>query len=273
MAPGRSRCRARCGRVELPSLRRRPRMCESTVRRPEPSRQPQTSASSCSRVNTTPGRAAIVRRRSNSVGVRCFSSPSTVTRRDAGSSSQRPELGRVTDRLRPPLDPPQQRPDPRHQLARRERLGHVVVGADAEPDEHVRLVVARREHQHRHRPVALDPPAHLEPVEARQHQVEDDEIRPRAVAQRDAVAPVVRDLHGEALGPQPRGDRGGDHILVLDHADQRSTHESECARAVWRGRAVPVQVPCRRVSRQMLDPRTIGNGPFGAGPNRAASSG
>ena len=31
---------------------------------------------------------------------------------------------------------------------------------------------------------------------------------------------------------------------------------------MWRGRAVPVQVPCRRRSRQMLDPRTIGTGPF-----------
>ena len=74
---------------------------------------------------------------------------------------QRPELHELSGRRRPPLDAPQQRLDARHQLAGRERLGHVVVGADAQPDQHVRLLGARREHQHRHRPRPLDAAADL----------------------------------------------------------------------------------------------------------------
>ena len=162
------------------------------MRWPEPSRQPHTSASSCSREKTTPGRAASSASRSNSVGVRCTTSPPTRTRRAAGSISSSPTRDRVAGRRRPPLDPPQQRPHARDQLARRERLGHVVVGADGEPDEQVGLLGARGQHQHRHRPVALHAPADLEPVEPGQHQVEHDEVGPHALAQRDARRPVVR---------------------------------------------------------------------------------
>ena len=44
-----------------------------------------------------------------------------------------------------------------------------------------------------------------------------------------------------------------DHHLVLDHADKRRcAHAVECATAVWRRRAVPVQVPCRPGSRAIL---------------------
>jgi len=41
-----------------------------------------------------------------------------------------------------PVDPPEQRVHPRRQLPRRERLGHVVVGAHGRPHEQVVLGVA-----------------------------------------------------------------------------------------------------------------------------------
>ena len=66
--------------------------------------------------------------------------------------------------------------DPCDELARAERLRQVVVGADGEPDDEIRLGVAGGEHQHGDRAVALDAPAHLEAVEAGEHEVEDDEI-------------------------------------------------------------------------------------------------
>ena len=44
---------------------------------------------------------------------------------------------------------PQRGPHPRDQLAEPERLGHVVVGADLEPDHRVDLRVARRDHDDR----------------------------------------------------------------------------------------------------------------------------
>ena len=65
---------------------------------------------------------------------------------------------------------------PGDQLPRAERLGEVVVGADGEADDEVGLGVAGGEHQHRHRSVALDLAAHLEAVEAREHEVEHHEV-------------------------------------------------------------------------------------------------
>ncbi len=65
----------------------------------------------------------------------------------------------------------------------------------------------------------LDPPAHLEPVEAGQHHVEHDQVRPVGLHLRHRGRPVVGQLHREALGPQPGRDRLGDRALVLDHQD------------------------------------------------------
>ena len=74
------------------------------------------------------------------------------------------------------VDPAQERVDPGDELPGAERLRHVVVGADAEPDDEVVLGVAGGEHEHRDRPVGLDALAHLEAVEAGEHEVEHDEI-------------------------------------------------------------------------------------------------
>ena len=62
-----------------------------------------------------------------------------------------------TDRLggvERPIGPAQDRPDARDQLARAERLGQVVVGAELEAEQLVELVVARGEHDDRDRRVA-----------------------------------------------------------------------------------------------------------------------
>ena len=93
--------------------------------------------------------------------------------------------------------------------------------------------------------VAAHAPAHLQAVHPRQHHVEHDQVGPHPVAQRDAGGPVVGDLDLEALGPQAGGNGRRDHGLVLDHADERSGHAAECARAVWDPCAGLVQVWCR----------------------------
>ena len=216
------------------------------MRWPDPSRQPQTSASSCSREKTVPGRdgqqgeqVELGRRQVHDLAAgahqpRC---------RDRSRSS--PRRSDVAGRRGAPLDAPQQRPYAGDELTRRERLGHVVVGADGEADEHVGLLRAGRQHQHRHRPVALHAAADLEPVEAREHQIEDHEVGPHALAQRDAGVPVVRDLDDEPLGAQPGGDGGGDHDLVLDHADQRPVHATECVTAICERAADPVVILCK----------------------------
>ena len=68
--------------------------------------------------------------------------------------------------------------DPSNELAGAEGLRHVVVGPHRQPDQHVRLLVARREHHHRDPSIGLDAPAHLEPVEPGQQEIEHHDVGP-----------------------------------------------------------------------------------------------
>ena len=76
-----------------------------------------------------------------------------------------------------PVGAPQQRLDPAHQLAQRERLGDVVVGAELEAHDLVELVVAGGQEQDRCLgPDGAQPAEHLEAVDAGQADVEQDEV-------------------------------------------------------------------------------------------------
>jgi hypothetical protein len=72
---------------------------------------------------------------------------------------------------------PQHRPQPGLQLLGRERLDHVVVGAEVEHPHHLVLVVPRGRHDHRHRADAADHPEHLGAVDVGQTEVEHDDVR------------------------------------------------------------------------------------------------
>jgi hypothetical protein len=212
------------------------------VRWPEPSRQPHTSASSCSRENDA--RARGEQRQQVELGRRQVHARRHAHAPRRGSISSAPTRTRRRGR-RTPLDAPEQRAHAGDQFARGERLGDVVVGADREPDEHVGLLRPGREHQHGHRPVTLQAAADLEAVESGQHQVEHHEVGAHAIAQCDPVGTVVRDLDREALGTQPRGDRRGDHLLILDHADELTRHAAECVTEKWERCTIVVQIPCK----------------------------
>ena len=68
----------------------------------------------------------------------------------------------------------------------------------------------------------LDALAHLDAVEAGQHQVEHDEIGLAARSYDfEPARPVGRDVDDVALAAQPRRDRAGDRALVLDDEDAR----------------------------------------------------
>ena len=129
-----------------------------------------------------------------------------------------PLRGRVRGQ-RGALDPAQQHVHAGGQLAHRERLGHVVVGADAEADQHVGLVVPRGEHQHRHRPLGLHPAADLQAVEAGQHDVEDQQVGLPGLGGVHGGRAVAGRLHLEALGAQPGRDGVDDRRVVLDDQD------------------------------------------------------
>ena len=110
--------------------------------------------------------------------------------------------------------------DPGDELARAERLGEVVVGADGEADDQVGLGVAGREHEDRYRALPLDALAHLEAVEAGEHEVEDDEVGLEPLARLHAAGTVAGDLDGEALAAEPGRDGFRDRCFVLDHEDR-----------------------------------------------------
>ena len=97
-----------------------------------------------------PGLAARVARSVNSVGVRSTVLPATSVRIRGTSRTTSP--ARMTspgaDRA---IGPAQDGLDPRDELARRERLGEVVVGAELEAEQLVELVVAGGEHHDRDR--------------------------------------------------------------------------------------------------------------------------
>lgn len=109
--------------------------------------------------------------------------------------------------------------EPGEEFAGGERFRQVVVGADLEADDAIRLVAAGREHEHRHRTVLADPPEHLEAVHAWQHDVEDDgmPVCSGLKCPFEAECAIVhrRDLHGEGL--KVGGDEAAQLTVVVDH--------------------------------------------------------
>src|SRR5262249_12691507 len=77
--------------------------------------------------------------------------------------------------LVPLLRAAEDRLDPGRELARGERLRDIVVGAELEPSDTVRLLIARREHDDRHLRARANAAAALGAVDPRQADVEDDE--------------------------------------------------------------------------------------------------
>jgi hypothetical protein len=120
------------------------------------------------------------------------------------------------------VGPPQDRVDARHQLVRRERLDDVVVGAEPQPDDAVGLLAARGQQDDRKaraRPALVErpqPPHHLQPVEAGEHQVEDHEVRPAVARQLERVRPVGGDARLVAGALEVAREHLGDRRLVVD---------------------------------------------------------
>src|SRR4029453_653369 len=138
----------------------------------------------------------------------------------------------------------EQRPDAAPELADREGLRDVVAGAELEPEHLVELVVPRGQHDDRHGALRTQPLADLEPVELRQHQVENDEV----------------DRLGRELRERPPAGTGRTHanpvpfervrknllngVLVVDEEDGRGVRHGRWSAGDRRSRrALPTIAP------------------------------
>ena len=123
------------------------------------------------------------------------------------------------------IDAAQHGLDPRRELARRERLGDVVVGADLEPGDAVALLVARRQHQDRDVRAGANGAAHVEPVLAGQADVEDDHARLHALEASERI--LARPHPGDAVAAllEVGVDESADGFLVLDEQQLRPSRD------------------------------------------------
>jgi hypothetical protein len=116
--------------------------------------------------------------------------------------------------------PPEQGADPRAELADRERLRHVVVGAQVQPDDAVRLLAAGGQHQDRDfDPVGPQLPADVVPARPRQHQIENQEVRALLPDQAQAGLAVPGGQHLVGLEPEAVRQRAQQGRLVFDDED------------------------------------------------------
>ena len=71
---------------------------------------------------------------------------------------------------------------------------------------------------------------HLEPRQARQHDVEDDQVLGDGIVG-EALRTIVGDRHGKALGLQILADHLGEFDVVVDHQDLFCCRHRALARA------------------------------------------
>jgi hypothetical protein len=115
---------------------------------------------------------------------------------------------------------PQRHAHPRQQLAHAEGLGQVIVGAGVERGDLVAfLALGRQHHDRRGRPLT-QPASHLQAVDIRQPQVQQNQAR----AQRGRLSqPILTSGRlGNAIGVvwQRRSQKAPDRQLIFDHQDQ-----------------------------------------------------
>ena len=130
------------------------------------------------------------------------------------------------------LRAPQERPDPRRELRHRERLHHVVVGAEVEAAHPVFDRVARRQHQDRNRLFRRPQAAqHLVAVHARQADVQDHQVEVLLGGGQHGVLAALGDVDGMAFGLEDAGQARSERGVVLDDEQSHRGSKSGIRRA------------------------------------------
>jgi len=119
--------------------------------------------------------------------------------------------------------PPELGLDSGHQLARAERLDHVVIGAHPQPANAVGLFAPSGEQNDRHggRGVATQATTDLDSVHARQHDVQDDQVWRAIAIERDCQSadPVGGRNDAEPLTDQVALEHVDDDRFVVNDQD------------------------------------------------------
>ena len=157
----------------------------------------------------------------HSVGVRRISSPPASTTRFAARSIVKSD-GDDDRLLLRRRRPPQRGAQPGEQLVHAERLGDEVVGAGIERGDLVGLLLAHREDDDRDLAPAPESLDHLDPVDARQAEVEHDDIGMVARRELEALLARLGQVDVVAAGPQVDAERAPDLRLVVD--DEHPAH-------------------------------------------------
>jgi hypothetical protein len=116
---------------------------------------------------------------------------------------------------------PQRSPNPAAELADRERLRDVVVRPELEPDDLVELVVAGRQHDDRDRAPGAQAAAHFQPVQLREHDVEDHEVDVVLIEAGESLLSVPGLDDPKALPLEREREHLLHRFLVVDEQDGR----------------------------------------------------
>jgi hypothetical protein len=134
-----------------------------------------------------------------------------------------------------PVEPAQQGFDPGQKLEKTEGLGHVVVGPEAKAPHLVGFFAARRQDEDRHREAFRPERAQdAKAVGARQHQIEDHEIRPARPGQLQPDLAVRRHLDLVPVDLQVVAKAEREVEVVLDEKDAAHRGNSTTKRAPLR---------------------------------------
>src|SRR5690554_3053840 len=137
----------------------------------------------------------------------------------------------------------------------RERFGDVLLGADDAAAGLVEQPVLRREHDHRRgleELVVLDQRAGLVAIQARHHDVDENDLRLLVGDLRQRLEPVNRGRDVRTFPPQQRLGGAADRLRVVDHHDPQAFEAADgflfCSHQIfpWRDGA-RIQRRCERV--------------------------
>jgi hypothetical protein len=113
----------------------------------------------------------------------------------------------------------QGRLDAAAELAHREGLGDVVVGADLQPADLVGLASLRGQHDDRHLAAGAELAADFDAVQLGQHQVEDDQVEAPLLEAPQRLPAVQRRGDVVAVLPQRVAEQRLNRLLVVDEED------------------------------------------------------